>query len=58
MLPTSVEPRAKKKMMSLQPPLVYSFAVLPVLWRSSRMGAAAAKAVKSRAKKVAFMIIE
>ena len=37
MFPISVEPRAKKKITSLQPPLVYSLAVMPTLvdWRTS-----------------------
>lgn len=61
-LPTSVEPRAKKKMTGLQPLLVYSVAVIPTDWRFSRsispsagVGAAAAMAVKAARKSWNFI---
>jgi hypothetical protein len=58
MLPTSVDPRAKKKRISRQPPLVYSFSVIPVLWRFSITGAAEAKVLRSRVNRVVFMVVK
>ena len=59
MFPISVDPRAKKKMISLQPPLVNSFAVMPTLvdWRTSTASglAAAMPASKETRKELVFM---
>jgi hypothetical protein len=58
MLPTSVEPRAKKKITSRQPKRVNSFSVVPTLCRDSSSAAGAAAAMAMRVVKGArsFMV--
>lgn len=60
MLPTSVDPRAKKKITGRQPKRVYSLAVMPTLedWRASiSTGAAAAKVARRATRAVENCIL-
>lgn len=61
MFPISVDPRAKKKMMSLQPPIVYSFSAMPTfaIWRTPMVvGAAVAKPVSKKTGNIGFILAE